>query len=115
MRKTLILLIALFLLFSGCAKIQPTKSQPEVVKKSFYLNKSLMYFEMDNGYCYAREPLNNGGYKNYWQSDKGNILANLMDWDSYPYCKLALYTNKENKIIKIEIIEDSIHCAYALK
>jgi len=113
MRLKLAIFLTIFMLFTSCSTTSQPK--PEVVKKSFYLNKSLMLFEMDNGYCYAREPLNNGGYKNYWQSDKGNIIANLMDWDSYPYCKLALYTNKDNKITKIEILEDSIQCAYALK
>jgi len=114
MRKFILIPILFLAFFSGCATTT-TNPQPEVVRKSFYLNKPLVQFEMDNGYCYSREPLNGGGYINYWQSDKGNIIANLMDWDSYPYCKLALYTNKDNIITKIEILEDSIKCAYALK
>ena len=97
--KILILSIVVAFGLSSCATTYNPK--PKKVTKSFYLNKSLMLFEMDNGYCYAREPLNNGGYKNYWQSDKGNILANLMDWDSYPYCKLALIQIKIIKLLKL--------------
>ena len=108
-----VIFIGVVLIFSGCSNNYNAK--PKVVTKSLYLNKSLTKFEMDNGFCYKREPLPNGGYKNYWRSDKGSILANALSWDSYPYCELALITDKNNIVRKIEIIEDDIKCVGALK
>ncbi len=104
-------IVIVALIFSSCA----TSTSPKIVKKSLYLNKSLMKFEMDNGFCYAREALKNGGYKNYWSSDRGNILANALSWDNYPPCKLELFTNKKNIITKIVVVEDSIECVGVLK
>jgi len=109
--KKIILIITIFL--TGCATNYSVA--PQDVTKSLYLNKHLSKFEMDNGFCYKREPLANGGYKNYWRSDKGNILANALSWDSYPYCELELDTNKAGIVERIKILEDDIKCAYALK
>jgi len=103
------LLLSLFL--ASCA----TSTTPTVVQKSLYLHKSLMKFEMDNGFCYAKKPLKSGGVKCLWSSDSGNILASALSWDNYPPCKLELFTNKEKIITKIVIIEDGIECAGVLK
>ena len=109
--KKIILIITIFL--TGC--VTNSNISPKSVTKSLYLNKPLSKFEIDNGFCYKREALASGGYKNYWRSDKGNILANALSWDSYPYCELELDTNKYGIVTNIKILEDDIKCAYALK
>jgi hypothetical protein len=109
--KKILLIITIFL--TGCAT--NSTIAPKIVSKSLYLNKELSKFEMENGYCYKREPKRDGGYKNYWRSDSGNILANALTWDSYPYCELELDTNPQGIIKTIKIVEDDIKCIYALK
>ena len=111
------ILLGLVIFFSGCSNysIEPNSSDSNYVKRSLYLNQPLSRFELDNGFCYAREPLPNGGYINYWKSDSGNIIADALDWDSYPYCKLALITDNKNIIRKIKILEDDVKCVSVLK
>jgi hypothetical protein len=111
--RRLIAVALTLVLFSSCATNQPSK--PEVLKRSFYLNRSLITFEMNNGYCYSREKLPNGGYKNYYRSDRGNIIADLLRWDSYPYCELELITDKNNIVRKITILEDAFECAHIIR
>ena len=105
-------ILILIVLFSGCAtqEIGPTR-----VTKSHYLGKALMKFEMDNGFCYNRRALASGGYINYYQSSGVNIINSILDWDSYPECKLAIKTNKDKIITQINILEDDIKCAYILR
>ena len=97
---------------SSCASYNPT---PKKVTRSFYLNRSLMRFELDNGFCYAREKTPDGGYINYWRSNRGGALVDVLNWDSYPYCELKLKTDKNSIIRDIEIVEDDPKCAWVLK
>jgi hypothetical protein len=108
--KKYIFLIVLFL--SSCAT--PNYTDSTIVKKSFYLNKELVKFEMDNGYCYYRKKIKNG-YLNYYKSDKGNILADMLNWDSYPPCELEIKTDNKEVIKQIKILQDNIKCAYILR
>ena len=108
--KKYILFAALFL--TSCATLN--YNNQNIVKKSFYLNKPLVKFEMDNGYCYYRKKIN-GGYLNYYKSSSGNILANLLTWDSYPDCELEIKTNNKGVITQIKILQDDIKCAYILR
>jgi len=101
------------ILLSGCAVTNFIT--PQVVTKSLYLNKPLSRFEMDNGFCYAREKTSYGGYINHWKSSGGNMFADALNWDSYPPCRLDLKTNKQNIVTQIKIIEDDIKCAYVLR
>jgi hypothetical protein len=110
--KTLLIFIFITLTLNGCLQYNP---KPKEVTKSFYLNKSLTRFEIDNGYCYAREKSSDGGYINYWRSDRGAPLIDALTWDSFPYCELRIKTNKDSIITKIEVLEDDIKCAWVLK
>ena len=106
------LLPFIMLIFTSCATYAP---QSAIVRKSFYLNKSLSKFEIDNGFCYYREKIPNGGYINHFKSSGINIIADIKNLDSYPECKLDLITNNKNIITQIRIVEDDIKCAYILK
>jgi hypothetical protein len=106
------ILLAVAAILTSCATTQP---KPEVVNKSFYLNKPLLTFELNNGSCNSKKPTPDGGYINNWQSDSGNIIANALNWNSYPYCKLELTTDKNSIVRKIRILENDIKCAYVLR
>ena len=110
MKTKLFLIIILFAL-SSCVNTP----YPRVVKKSLYLNKPLMKFEMDNGYTTLKKKLDNGSYIYTYRSDQGSIMANLFDFEGYPPCILEIKTNKDKIIKEIKIIEDDIKCAYILK
>ena len=107
------IIFTVFFIITGCSTTIPQNpNNGYLVKKSLYLNKELIKFEIDNGYCKSRKAMPDGGYINYYISDSGNIIANMLDWDSYPPCKLAIKTDKDGIIKEIRVIEDDIKCAY---
>ncbi len=115
MKISVLVILALFL--TSCVNNQNIQKDSVVeVKRSWYLNRSLMDFEMNNGFCYETKDLGNGESVCYYQSDRvGTIIQDLFDEDSYPYCKVALYTDSKKIIRKIEILEDDIKCARILR
>ena len=98
-----------FIFFSACSNYQTSA----VVSKSLYLNKPLMKFEMDNGFCYQKKRLDDGSYKCLWSSSN-NFTNNLFD-DEYPPCRLELLTDSKKIVKKITIIEKSLGCVGAIK
>ena len=105
---------AVLFLLTACT---PQAPAPQPVRKSLYLNKRLMKFEMDNGYCYRRVALKNGNTLHYWRSDTGRLISIATGRDdNFPdYCELALETDPARVIRKIYIIEPSVICNTVLK
>jgi len=104
-------ILAFFILFlSGCA----TTSFNSEVKKSWYINRDLATFEVNNGFCYAREKSSDGGYLNYWKSGSVRDLFGEGSDDSLE-CRLMLKTNKNNIVKEIKIIDYSFACATVLR
>jgi len=100
-----VLLIVYILFLSGCATTNYNS-----VKKSWYLNRDLATFEVNNGFCYAREKSSDGGYLNYWKSSSVRDL-----FDDSLECRLILKTNKNNIVKEIKIIDYSFACATVLR
>jgi len=107
-------IVSLIFLAGGCG-VAPTGPQP--VDKSLYLNKKLVKFVLDNGAPYRRVPLKNGNELHYWRSDFGQLLAIVMgrDDDFPDYCELALETDKNQRVRRIYILEQSATCDFVLK
>jgi hypothetical protein len=75
----------------------------------------MVKFIVDNGSPYRQVRLKNGHLLHYWRSDFGRLIVGALRWDDYDYCELALETDDRQIVRRIYIIEDSIHCAGALK
>ncbi|WP_456457825.1 hypothetical protein [Nitratifractor sp.] len=108
------LIVAPLLLLTACG---PTSPRPLPVHKSLYLGKPYMKFVMDNGPSYRDEKLPDGSTIHYWRSDFGNLIAVATGRDDSgeDYCELALRTNPEKTVERIQILQESLRCNGVLK
>ena len=114
--KSIIIAISLLLVTSSYAKsLEEIYSNAKRVKRSSFIGKELVSFEMYAGPTSRWKRLPNGDTLQYWDSKMIGFFVSKGDDGMGSQCILILKTDK-NKIIKdIRIVEDGIACGPALR